>query len=343
MHQYARIIDGPTIHSAVQLEDYGLIVDEKSKALCHGRQLIQTPDGYLIPLTFTNGLAYMHMRPYTNTEWLDLPHILFTSDKEWDPSLYDDDSPAWIELESPPIVAYSTHTVQNHPISAYHVQQQSHIITHEIEISAPSSTTVPNRRDYALMRQYFLNVPISIIKHTFESTTQYARSGWVTQHIYDTHKAPFPALNVRRRNECVATDTLFADTPAICSGVTAAQIFVGVSTGYIDVFPLAHDGQFASTLMDVIRKNGAMDVLISDQAQNEISNKVKDILRHLCIDDWQSEAHYQHQNAAERKYKHIKRNIQNVLNMTGASANCWLLCFEYVNFIMNRMATKSLS
>jgi len=32
----------------------------------------------------------------------------------------------------------------------------------------------------------------------------------------------------------------------------------------------------------------------------EISNKVKDLLQHLIIDDWQSEAHYQHNNAAER-------------------------------------------
>ena len=193
------------------------------------------------------------------------------------------------------------------------------------------------------MRKYFLNVPLNVVKKTFESTTQYARSGWITQHIYDTHKAPFPALNVRRRNECVATDTIFADTPAIFSGVTAAQIFVGVSTGFVDVFPLANDGQFASTLMDVIRKSGAMDVLISDRAQMEISHKVKDILRHLIIDDWQSEAHYQHQNAAERRYKHIKRNVQNMLNISGATASCWLLCLEYVTYVMNRMATKSLS
>ena len=129
---------------------------------------------------------------------------------------------------------------------------------------------------------------MSLILSSHNSDTQYARSGWITQHIYDTHKAPFPALNVRRRNECVATDTIFADTPAIFSGVTAAQIFVGVSTGFVDAFPLANDDQFVSTLMDAIRKSGAMDVLISDRAQMEISNKVKDILRHLIIDDWQS-------------------------------------------------------
>ena len=100
-----------------------------------------------------------------------------------------------------------------------------------------ASITTPASRGYKLMRKYFLNVPVNIVKKTFASTTQYARSGWITQHIYDTHKAPFPALNVRRRNECVATDTIFADTPAICSGVQAAQLFVGVDTGLLMCSP----------------------------------------------------------------------------------------------------------
>ena len=69
----------------------------------------------------------------------------------------------------------------------------------------------------------------------------------------------------------------------------------------------------------------------------------KDILRHLVIDDWQSEAHNQHKNVAERRYKHLKRNVQNMLNITGAEVSYQLLCLEYVSFVMNQMATKSLS
>ena len=91
----------------------------------------------------------------------------------------------------------------------------------------------------------------------------------MTQHICDTHKAPFLTLNVRRHNEYVTTNTIFADTPVVYSGVTAAQLFVGVDTVYIDMFPLANDGQFASTMMDVIRKSGTKGALISDQAQME--------------------------------------------------------------------------
>ena len=40
-------------------------------------------------------------------------------------------------------------------------------------------------------------------------------------------KSRNPALNVPRRHESVATDTIFSDTPAVDSGVKHAQVFVG--------------------------------------------------------------------------------------------------------------------
>ena len=78
-----------------------------------------------------------------------------------------------------------------------------------------------------------------------------------------------------------------------------AQIFVGRKSLVTDVFGMSSDAQFVNTLEDVIRKRGAMDKLISDSARVEISRRVLDILCSLCIDDWQSEPNYQHQNFAE--------------------------------------------
>ena len=49
-----------------------------------------------------------------------------------------------------------------------------------------------------------------------------------------------------------------------------------------------------------------MDKLVSDRAQLEVSKKVKDNLRHLCIDDWQSEAQFQHHKFAELRYQETK-------------------------------------
>ena len=77
------------------------------------------------------------------------------------------------------------------------------------------------------------------------------------------------------------------------------QVFIGRKSIVIDVYSIASTKHFVNTLEDVIRKQGAMDKLISDNADAEVSARVKDILRALCIDDWQSEPHYQWQNFAE--------------------------------------------
>ena len=55
--QYAYYGEGNTIHSALQMEAFGLQVDEKSRRSKYpGRQRITTPDGYVIPLSIRNGL-----------------------------------------------------------------------------------------------------------------------------------------------------------------------------------------------------------------------------------------------------------------------------------------------
>ena len=98
---------------------------------------------------------------------------------------------------------------------------------------------------------------------------------------------------------------------------------------------MKHDKEFVNTLEDNIRKRGAMDKLISDRAQVEISKRVHDILRALFIDDWQSEPHCQHQNPAERRIQTVKRGTNTLLDRTGAPAYTWLLAILYVCFVLN--------
>ena len=112
-------------------------------------------------------------------------------------------------------------------------------------------------------------------------------------------KSRNPALNVPRRHEAVATDTVYSDTPAIDSGVKMAQLFVRKESLESDTYPMRSGKQFVNTLEDNIHRHGAMDKLISDSAKNVISHKIKDILRAYNIYDWQSEPYHQNQNPAE--------------------------------------------
>ena len=155
-------------------------------------------------------------------------------------------------------------------------------------------------------------------------------------------KSRNPALNIPRRHEAVATDTVYSDTSAVDSGVKQAQLFVGKEYLVSDIYPMRSGKQFINTLEDNIRRCGAMDKLISDSAKNEISHKVKDILRAYNISDWQSEPHHQNQNPAEWRYRTIKAWTNTIMNRTGAPAYCWLLTLQYVCYILNHISTGSL-
>ena len=92
---------------------------------------------------------------------------------------------------------------------------------------------------------------------------------------------------------------MYSNTPAVDCGVKIAQIFVGKETLVSDVYLIKSAKQFVNTLEDQIRERGAPNRLISDCAQVEISEKVKNMLRALFISSWHSEPHQQHKNYAE--------------------------------------------
>ena len=68
--------------------------------------------------------------------------------------------------------------------------------------------------DYEALRPYFGWIPAARIRKTLKNTTQWykAETRFPLQKHYKTR---FPAANVDRLNEDVATDTLFSNTPAL--------------------------------------------------------------------------------------------------------------------------------
>jgi hypothetical protein len=80
MHQYAYTGKGGTIHSSGQLKWCGNDVNDCSIKIEGGRQQLTTPDGYVIPINVRHGLPYITMRPFTDEEFKELPHIVWTSE-----------------------------------------------------------------------------------------------------------------------------------------------------------------------------------------------------------------------------------------------------------------------
>jgi hypothetical protein len=88
MNQYAYLGHGKTIHSSAQIEAFKINVDDKFRYL-GGKKRLSFPDGYLIPLDFIGGLAYIKLRPPSDAELQELPHIVLSSDIDWDPTSID--------------------------------------------------------------------------------------------------------------------------------------------------------------------------------------------------------------------------------------------------------------
>jgi hypothetical protein len=102
------------------------------------------------------------------------------------------------------------------------------------------------------------------------------------------------------------------------------------------------DKQCINTLEDNITNRGAPHKLLSDSAQALISNKVQYILCTLCIKSWQSEPHQQQQNPAERRYQTIKCTANRVLDRSSALDYTWLLCLQYVCYLLNHAYNNTL-
>ena len=75
LNQYAYIGKGTLIHSSPQIEAYNNKVDDRAIKV-GGKQVIETIDGYSIPLNIKNALPRMKLRPYTDKEWGELPHVI---------------------------------------------------------------------------------------------------------------------------------------------------------------------------------------------------------------------------------------------------------------------------
>ena len=71
------------------MEAYGKnSVDEKSER-AGGTQCITTLEGCVLPIDILEGLSYIRTRAYTDKEYEELPHVLLSSESDWDPTVFD--------------------------------------------------------------------------------------------------------------------------------------------------------------------------------------------------------------------------------------------------------------
>jgi hypothetical protein len=90
LHQMALLGKGTGILSYLQMEAHGADINDCSCPFSR-RGTRYLMDGYQFPLDFKNDIPYLQCWMPTENELASLPHIVMTSDIDWDPSTYDKD------------------------------------------------------------------------------------------------------------------------------------------------------------------------------------------------------------------------------------------------------------
>ena len=110
---------------------------------------------------------------------------------------------------------------------------------------------------------------------------------------------------------------MHADALAVGDGSTCVQL-LGTKTLVADAYVMKTYKQIVNVLEGGISKREAMDEIVSDSTQSEISNREKDTLSAHFIDDYKSELQHQHRKFTERRHYTSKRQTNALLDRTGA-------------------------
>jgi hypothetical protein len=280
------------------------------------------------------------MSPPTQGELDTYPHVFFTTDTEWHPQNVNDKySVTDLDITDDDIQHSDYHPgsldVYGDLIPSYH--------QHDVHLR----TVQPTQPDLDTISPNFGVFPRLRIQHTLDHTTQFARLD--TRLPLRKHfKSRFPAAKVSRLNEVVATDTYFADTPALDDGIIGhggtkmVQLFCGCSSLLTAVYPMRRENNIAGTLEDFIHHYGAPNAVFSDNAKSQISRAAQEILCMYAIKDFQCEPHHHHQNYAELCIKEVKKLSNTFLDRSGYPPSLWVLCVQHDVYIHNGLSTEGL-
>ena len=184
----------------------------------------------------------------TDTDLERYPPVHLTGPNEWDPSVLDythpssDGEPPWSN-DPDKRYAFDPNFDEFGDYTQRAIQTLS-ILDDSSSSLTPCSTLMTNQHvsrtyqhdvshetpEYEKFRPYFGWVNVDTVQKTMEQSTQWGVSLPNTFPMKKHLKSRNPALNIPRRHEAVATDTVFSDTPAVDSGVKQAQVFVGRDT-----------------------------------------------------------------------------------------------------------------
>ena len=119
--------------------------------------------------------------------------------------------------------------------------------------------------DFEKYQLFFWWKPLDVVRKTFEATPQWAATTF-SAPMKRHYKSRFPTLNHPRLNEMLS-HVVWINTSF--GGYTCAQLYYGVKSKYIALYPMTTESQGSDTLEDLCRNRGAHINIMNDRAQME--------------------------------------------------------------------------
>jgi len=98
----------------------------------------------------------------------------------------------------------------------------------------------------------------------------------------------------------------------------------------------------AKALEEFVLEVGAPYKLINDNANMEISDAQRKILRAYNINRGKTDLYHPHQNPVERRRQEIKKVTLAILDHTNAPVNLWALATKYAILLLNHTVNESI-
>ena len=134
-------------------------------------------------------------------------------------------------------------------------------------------------------------IPEHVMRKTLDATTMLAKN-YLNLPLQRHFKSRYPQLNRNRLRERYSTDTFFSSVPAILTGTTCAQIFVGSHSTYTAVYPMRNESHGPDILETFITNVEAPYHLMNDNAKMQTSEAWNKILRKYNISSSTTEPYH---------------------------------------------------
>ena len=169
------------------------------------------------------------------------------------------------------------------------------------------------------------NAPKPVVQHTLRATTQYC----ITPQPMETQGEPrqhrqkrLIPLHYRRLLGRTDTDTFFSSVTSV-QKYTCGQVFTHLTSQFLFIQLMRRESQSHSAYQDFLRKVGAPDTLLTDNAKTQIGQKWTETSRSCVVKQIFTVPHNQQQNNSERSIRDIKHRTVQTLRTSKAPSTFW--------------------